>query len=105
MIIVYLNNKKLNKSRTDVGEKMIEMKSNGSSKYLIDEILYWVEGHQEKIKVNYNADDNKSKMYYVSEYHGDHSENWVIYEKNGQEVGRTNAKECIHIKWSERLNN
>ena len=37
---------------------------------------------------------------YVSEYHGDHSENWIIeYNKKGNETSRTNTKAVEYIQW------
>lgn len=85
---------------------MIQMQENsGVSKYLIEQILFEVEDHQERIRVNYCQDDNKKKLYYVTEYYGDHSENWIVFEDAGKEIGRTNTKYIVDIKWSDRLNN
>jgi len=85
---------------------MIQMQGNSNiSKYLIEQILFEVEDHQERIRVNYYQDDNKKKLYYVTEYYGDHSENWIVLEENKIEIGRTNTKYIVDIKWSDRLNN
>jgi hypothetical protein len=36
---------------------------------------------------------------YESEYHGDHSENWIIAKVNGIEVSRYNTKFIQEIGW------
>lgn len=84
---------------------MIEFKENTNvSKYLIKSIWFTTENGDEEIEVNYNKDDNKDKMYYINEYHGDHCENWVIQESNGKEKSRHNVKYIATIIWSDRLN-
>jgi len=79
-------------------------KDNKTSKYLISSIWFMNEHGDTKIVAPYYRDDNKKKLYYLTEYHGDHSENWVIEEENGREVARHNTKFITSIEWSDRLN-
>lgn len=86
--------------------KMIEMQENGNtSKHLIESIWFMNENGDEKITVNYNKDGwRDEKLYYTSEYYGDHSENWVIHEKGGRELARHNTRFIASITWTDRLN-
>lgn len=37
---------------------------------------------------------------YVSEYFGDHAENWIVeYDKKGEEISRTSTKVVDYIQW------
>ena len=44
------------------------------------------------------AKDDRT-LEYESEYHGDHSENWIIAKVNGVEVSRYNTKLVQSINW------
>ena len=44
------------------------------------------------------AGDDRT-LEYESEYHGDHSENWIIAKVNGVEVSRYNTKLIQSIYW------
>ena len=79
-------------------------KDNKTSKYLIDRIWFMNEHGDSQIEAPYYKDDNKKKLYYLTEYYGDHSENWVIEENEGKEVARHNTKFIATIEWSEKLN-
>ncbi|KKP74577.1 MAG: hypothetical protein UR73_C0038G0010 [candidate division WS6 bacterium GW2011_GWF1_35_23] len=84
---------------------MIKFKEdNRTSKFLIESIWFLNEHGDTMIAVNYNLDKNNEKLYYITEYHGDHSENWVIKERAGKEIERHNTKFIASIIWSDRLN-
>ncbi len=42
--------------------------------------------------------DNQEFIYH-SEYHGDHSENWILVLENGKEIARHNTKYIASINW------
>jgi len=45
-----------------------------------------------------NAKEGRT-LEYESEYHGDHSENWIIAKEAGEEVARYNTKFIQNINW------
>lgn len=82
----------------------MKLNEDNTSKFLIESIWFMNEHGDSSITVNYNKDDNKERMYYQSDYHGDHSENWVVVEKDKIEIARHNTKFIASIIWSKRLN-
>ena len=81
----------------------MELQKDGTSKYLVDSIWFNSANGDELVKVQYDRDDNRKRMYYLSEYQGDRSDCWIIVEEDKKEIARHNVRFVATINWSKRL--